>query len=211
MTPGETTRRRLVVAWTTPDPAALARRLATGGFTLEGHQLRLPSARIVLVDGTGPERLIEARSEADDVGGLGPTHPNAVVDLLAIGWATVDLERALVGSASGGPTETLPDDELLGGRAVRIGSAVPATIVLEPTTEGRLAASLARVGEGPAVLYLTGDIRQWDTPPRPGPYGPSVLVRGGPAHGPHLVVVASEGWGWATSGTSPGPPGTIRQ
>ncbi|TMD30943.1 MAG: hypothetical protein E6I94_03820 [Chloroflexi bacterium] len=200
MTPRQPTRRSLVLTWTTPDPDGLARRLVARGFTLEGHRLLLPSAWIGLLDATGPERLLEPRLEAEEGGGTPPpVHPNGVVDLMAIGWATVDLERALVQAASTEPSEVVPDDELLGGRAVRVGGAVPATFVLEPFTEGRLAATLARVGEGPAVLYLGGDVRRWDAAPRPGPLGPAVLVPGGSAHGPHLVLVAHVG-----------PPGTIR-
>jgi hypothetical protein len=51
-------------------------------------------------------------------------------------------------------------------------------VVLEPDTEGRLAASLARFGEGVAVIYL-GD----------GPPGPGTLVRGGLPWGPHVILL----------------------
>ena len=101
--------------------------------------------------------------------------------LVAIGWATVEIERgekeleAAVGA--GGSWVDAPRDALLGARAAiyRLGEVVgPLLVLLEPDTEGRLAASLARHGEGVAAVYVTA---------RPG----SVLERGSfgiPAGGP---------------------------
>lgn len=70
-------------------------------------------------------------------------------------------------------------------------------MLLEPITEGRLAAALARFGEGPIAVYLR--------PPRPtpppadrdvhlgvaadGPFGRQALVVGGRSFGPHVVAV----------------------
>jgi hypothetical protein len=73
--------------------------------------------------------------------------------LLAVGWATVDLERTLedLGVTEVGP---ITDEPLLGARAQRIDTGPSAVLVLEPTTEGRLAAALARRGEGICALYL---------------------------------------------------------
>jgi hypothetical protein len=79
-----------------------------------------------------------------------------VVDasLVAVGWATVDLERAagdLPEVAFGEPCE----EPALGARAVRsslLGSID--LLLLEPSREGRLAGWLARNGEGVAVLYV---------------------------------------------------------
>jgi hypothetical protein len=106
--------------------------------------------------------------------------------LAAIGWSTVDHERAEreLDSlfASEAEWAELRRDPVLGSRAwLRGGSAAadgPALVVLEPDTEGRLAASLARFGEGVAVIYL-GD----------GPPAPGTLVRGGPRWGPHAIVL----------------------
>ena len=79
--------------------------------------------------------------------------PGAVI--LAGLWATVDTDRALAElGARVGPA--VANDELLGARV----SVVPATTfravlaVAEPITEGRLAATLARHGEGPAGRYV---------------------------------------------------------
>ena len=72
--------------------------------------------------------------------------------LVAVGWATVDLERTLDDlGLDAGP---VVDEPLLGARACRIDLEGMAIVVLEPTTEGRLAAALARRGEGICALYL---------------------------------------------------------
>jgi hypothetical protein len=133
---------------------------------------------------------------------LGPVHAAAV------GWATVDLDRAeaelaAAGSAPAGAGATLPEDLLLGARCRSLPQPPtgPPIVLLEPSTEGRLAASLARHGEGPIVLYLRIPARSLArlrvvapasgvhcSPPAPGPFGSSVLVLDGPPAGPHLVV-----------------------
>jgi hypothetical protein len=119
----------------------------------------------------------------------------AALPIAAIGWATVDHERAMaeldeaLGGAAGAtgaddePWRPLPRDGAMGARAqVRgLGAGMPALVVLEPDTEGRLAASLARFGEGVAVVYL-GTLAA-------GGIGGARLVRGGPAWGPHVVVL----------------------
>jgi hypothetical protein len=106
--------------------------------------------------------------------------------IAGVGWATVDHERAereldaLLGAI--GPWAPVERDPVLGARgrlrAAEGSEEQPFLVVLEPDTEGRLAASLARFGEGVAVVYLGGG----------GP-GPGTLVRGGPAWGPHAIVL----------------------
>ncbi|HTC85863.1 MAG TPA: hypothetical protein VK656_04125, partial [Candidatus Acidoferrum sp.] len=100
-----------------------------------------------------------------------------------------------------------PDDPHLGAYALRRRgpSDGVAPVLLEPRTEGRLSAALARHGEGPVVFYLgtaAGALRAVTDAVRttggsttfvaPGPLGPSVLLTGGPASGPHLMVVEPE-------------------
>jgi hypothetical protein len=111
-----------------------------------------------------------------------------------------------------------PGDEHLGGRArLREGAGLPGawTVLLEPSTEGRVAASLARDGEGPCALYLrpAANLDAWVEAARArgvtvsarleGPFGDQVMLASGPT-GPHVIV---------TEGRSPvsaGPPaGTI--
>ncbi|HEY0444472.1 MAG TPA: hypothetical protein VGC90_09635, partial [Candidatus Limnocylindrales bacterium] len=75
------------------------------------------------------------------------------------GWATVELDRAEAAlsthASRSNPVRSAlaPEDELLGARCrfVRVGDS--SLLLLEPSTEGRLAASLARFGEGPIALY----------------------------------------------------------
>jgi hypothetical protein len=123
----------------------------------------------------------------------------AGLPLAGIGWATVEHERAIreldallaadrAPGVDGGPGPphrpwtAIGRDSVLGAQGwVRDPGAEgerPALVVLEPDTEGRLAASLARFGEGVAVAYL-GD----------GPPGPGALARGGAAWGPHAVLL----------------------
>ena len=84
--------------------------------------------------------------------------------VVAIGWATVDLDRAAADLAvEAGIDASLvhpaPDDEALGAVARRIDLADGTLLILEPHTEGRLAAALARHGEGPVAVYLAASGR----------------------------------------------------
>ena len=135
---------------------------------------------------------------------------------IALGWATVDLDRAVeeLGEALRLPTGRFvvaPDTRVLGARC-RVADAIlpdgSALAVLEPTTEGRLAAALARAGEGPAAIWLATAGARGPSPAtterdgpfsakHDGPFGPERLLLGGPVHGPHRLVVV--------------PPGTIRE
>ena len=82
--------------------------------------------------------------------------------LAGVGWATVELDRAeaeLAEWLAGEAPDPAPDD--VGADPRRAGAPGEAAdglpgaelVLLEPTTEGRLAASLARDGEGPCALY----------------------------------------------------------
>lgn len=136
--------------------------------------------------------------------------------VLAEIWATVDLERAMAelarGAVGSGTADTISaadvvagavDDPLLGARVILVAFGVGASRVAlaEPSTEGRLAATLARHDEGPAGRYVVAPaslavVRALaaaaDVPlsrPAVGPFGPSVLVRSGSVSGPHLILV----------------------
>jgi hypothetical protein len=126
------------------------------------------------------------------------------VDGLAVGWGTVDLERAALGLGADRSTAPPPDEDLLGARCLSVRPTADVPIVLlEPNTEGRLAASLARHGEGPIALYLLVPARTLDrfrvvapasgvhlSRPASGPFGRAVLVLDAAAWGPHVIVAA---------------------
>jgi hypothetical protein len=149
-------------------------------------------------------------AEATD-GGRTPAGSPWVV--AAVGWATVDLDRAQrelgawldpVDGQSGDVSEPL-----LGARArVLAASALPGgrLVLLEPVTEGRLAASLARDGEGPCALYLAAadpGLEPWlrdargrgvaVSKPSGGPLGPAALLFIAPVGGPHVLIVDAAG------------------
>jgi hypothetical protein len=138
-----------------------------------------------------------------------PTQPK----LAAVGWSTVDIERAaaelvpILGSEPRATWRPLPRDSLLGATARALargddrerGDTEPDSgpdttlVLLEPDTEGPLAASLARHGEGLAVIWLrTTDRRTADANPGSragsGPFGPAALLPG-PRWGPHAIVL----------------------
>ena len=171
-------------------------------------QLRLAgdTLRFVADDGARGEGrlvLVPGRGRA----GRGGQDSDGDLCVLGLGWATVDTERSatefvkaldLPGTATsvdrdwlvGAYAHQLVDERFPGGRLV----------ILEPSTEGRLAATLARDGEGPAVLYLGAfdGLDAWlahartlgvvVSRPDGGPLGRSVLILGGAPAGPHLVV-----------------------
>jgi hypothetical protein len=123
----------------------------------------------------------------------------ADLPVAGIGWATVELDRAERELAGAGPFAAAPREVALGASARRspmTKGGPPAIVLLEPDTEGLLAAALARFGEGVLVVYL-GPLDRADVddtprlgPPRSGPLGPARLVIGRPAWGPHVLVLA---------------------
>lgn len=117
--------------------------------------------------------------------------------VVAVGWATVELDRAadqLADRLLPGSTFVDAAQSAHLGAFCRIAPgapAAPALVLLEPSTEGRLAATLARHGEGWLVTWVTpagapaGDL----SAELPGPFGPERLVLGGSPFGPHVLVI----------------------
>jgi hypothetical protein len=119
---------------------------------------------------------------------------------VAIGWATVELERAaseLAAELRIAAAAFLPaaDSVILGARCVVaygvLADGQPLAI-LEPRTEGRLAALLARRGEGPAATWARSEgsasERRTGTA-SPGPFGFERLASGWPAHGHYRLLI----------------------
>lgn len=128
-------------------------------------------------------------------------------DRVVIGWATVELDRAeaevTTGLAGDGVPRVEParDERVLGARCRLLRFAARDVLLLEPSTEGRLAAALARHGEGPLVLYLVADSGATERARRAGftltsagegPLGTERLVIAGPRDGPFLVLAGLE-------------------
>lgn len=67
-------------------------------------------------------------------------------------WATVDAQRTI--EAIDAPFVPAERDRILGGSAHRVRCGRLELIVEEPATEGRLAANLARYGEGIAAVLV---------------------------------------------------------
>jgi hypothetical protein len=141
----------------------------------------MPGFRPAVVPG---ERLGDVvRSDRLEDDAPRPVHPNGAAGLLAVGWSTVDHERAassrsgvrfvfagldpLLGSAAWLATALSPSPSSSGaapGRSAgtarspssRAASAKdpPNELLLEPAREGPLAAALARFGEGPVAIYV---------------------------------------------------------
>jgi hypothetical protein len=152
------------------------------------------------------EELAAGVDGADDPGAP------ALLMLAGVAWATVDLDRAAdelgpwLLPADDGTVDG--DEPLLGARTrCRRTTALPGSVIVlaEPSTEGRLAASLARDGEGPCAVYLhpAEGLDAWVerargrgvtvSARRKGSLGPCVLVPGAATAGPHVIVVARRG------------------
>jgi hypothetical protein len=75
--------------------------------------------------------------------------------VVGLGWATVDTERTVL-EASPVAWQPSTREAAVGASTLvaRIGDV--ALVILEPDTEARLAAALARVGEGLCLAYVAG-------------------------------------------------------
>ncbi|HEX5014948.1 MAG TPA: hypothetical protein VFV72_12410 [Candidatus Limnocylindrales bacterium] len=123
--------------------------------------------------------------------------------IVAFIWRTVDVERTV--ERMGLPAESIDDDEILGARGVLVRPPDgPPVVVLEPATEGRLAAALARDDEGESGFYTApaGGIDEASAfgstvvAEGRGPFGWSALVSdvgGGPRS--RFVIVVAPGAG----------------
>ena len=139
--------------------------------------------------------------------------PHGAGRLVAVGWATVETDRAVgeLADALGiAPTsfQAAPPSAALGASCLVLDVPLPGDValaVLEPATEGRIAAGLARWDEGPLVAWYAA------AEPEPdgmgpasvtgasaasgpiGPFGPERLVGRDPLTGPHRLVVDGPG------------------
>ncbi len=212
------------LTWQAADPASLAADVARRlGIAAEPHAWQDGVFAVALGNATLEVVPWRRESPSDDPlpggrlvfegvpGGLAQPAPAELPPfvLAGVGWATVELDRAeaelgewLAGEAPDAAVDE--PDAILGALARRrAADGLPGAelALLEPTTEGRVAASLARDGEGPCALYVVpaGGLDAWLTAARErgtgtsriedGPFGRAVLVTGGPVAGPHLLIV----------------------
>ncbi|HEX5589096.1 MAG TPA: hypothetical protein VFX65_02255 [Candidatus Limnocylindrales bacterium] len=151
-----------------------------------------------------PERLLGAEALGDALERLwAAVSPRKAVG----GWGTVELDRAEVEVAAAlaerhdlrdPRVKDAPDERLLGARCRLLRyDGDRDMLLLEPSTEGRLAAALARHGEGSLALYLVVDAGAADRARKAGftvgsagagPLGPERLVVAGPRDGPFLLL-----------------------
>lgn len=178
------------ITWLTPDLAATVVRFRDRlGFHVdeatEGSDdaepravVGLANGLIELVEQRVPGERIEAQAQRAPAGDPAPrpVHPNGAAGLLAIGWGTVDHERAaasrpgvrfvfagldpLLGSAAWLATELSPRRRAGAHRSDA--QLPPQQLLLEPAREGPLAAALARRGEGPVAIYVRVLPGRWD-------------------------------------------------
>jgi hypothetical protein len=154
------------LVWRHPAPDDLADALRALGFEPlakagpEGYVASLGRARLEIVPADGLEGL-SFTGGPSPIPALLPTRlrpgeprpPSAAPGIVAIGVATVDVARlALELFDDPAPADVL--EPVLAARGLAARSGEPRLIVLEPAAEGRLAAALARYGEGPVALYL---------------------------------------------------------
>ena len=148
-------------------------------------------ARLIAVAGA------PAASAGDASEGDAPPNERRV---LAVIWATVDRDRVLADLDVA--AERLVEDPHLGASVTLVQPVDGDPIaILEPVTEGRLAATLARNGEGPAGEYVEAPLPLEAiggaaaaaglvvSRPADGPFGRSVIVLPGRPGGPFLVLV----------------------
>jgi len=194
------------LTWQAGDPAGLAADLERRLGALPPGLEVVPWLRESPTDApTAAGRLVFEPVEE----GATPLPPAAgPLALVGVAWATVELDRAdrelaqWLAPAADEPGEAI--EPHLGARVrTRATTDLPGerVVLAEPATEGRLAASLARDGEGPCVLYLrpAGGLEAWLAAARArgtavsrvaaGPFGRSVLVPGAAVAGPHVIVV----------------------
>lgn len=210
----------LVVRWTAGN-AALVRRVLAAAIGIKAAartSITIPGLRLEIVTpksgrAGGPADRLEVIAvdvHTDPTSSAGPGEAGGA-RFLALGWATVDLGRVAAGWP-GIRWTAVPRDSVLGARAL-LGDPAPTgagtatsgpdvvLALLEPDTEGRLAAALAGHGEGPAALYvglpapaIPGTLARLArlhvrVSAGTGPFGPGMAIAGTPASSPTLVIV----------------------
>lgn len=148
----------------------------------------------------GPDPRLSARSARDRLEAAviaNEAHGSTDGPVVGVGWATVELERSASELAADLEIEpaafaAAPASVALGARCLvargALGGGI-AVVIIEPSTEGRLAGRLARHDEGPAVIWYGATDTNAGHPPAPatpGPLGPERLLAAVPGR-PDMV------------------------
>ncbi len=122
--------------------------------------------------------------------------PERAIGVVAAGWATVELDRAARELAhllaAGAVFGAAASSVILGARCRSGPARVPGLWIalLEPETEGPLAGTLARFGEGWAATWTLGGASARErSSARSGPFGAERLLVGGPPSRPYRLIV----------------------
>ena len=125
----------------------------------------------------------------------GDAPPAPASRLHALGWATVELDRAerqLTADLGLAPDAFVEasDSGVLGAHCRVAPETFPggvALVILEPSTEGRLSAALARHGEAPLAAWFLLDAETDAV--TPGPFGPERIASDGTVNGLRRLLV----------------------
>ena len=178
----------MTLTWRSREPTGLALALLHAGFRQTG------AGAAALFECSGVHlRLVPAEPGEDDalVAAHDPVRgpDRRTTRLPAVGWATVDAGR--LGRGWAVELRPLAGDALLGADAWLAVGISPATVLLEPATEGRLAAALARHGEGPIAIYAAAAGQEPPGSAIGTPFGAGALAGLPPRWGPFLVLVST--------------------
>jgi hypothetical protein len=182
----------IIARWRTSDHVGVTNRFRGLGFDVDPEgRIRLDGGLIRIEEAARADLAAVEQLEIEEGASHEErsSHPNGIARLVAVGVGAIDLERAV--SDFGGPVRPGAPDRLLGA-ATSIAIDVP-VVFLEPTTEGRLAASLARFGPSAVALYVGtgGPLPASPGAATDGPFGRCGLLGGTPIWGPHLIVCAA--------------------
>lgn len=189
--PKSSAEGHLRVYWRTADPATVLSLLERLGLLVSDGQVQLWPVLLSVVEEThGPD--LDRLEVGDPAPGPMERSTLGGPRLAALGWATVDAER-LAATLAKPLGDEAHEDPALGAMGYGIASAALPLVLLEPASEGRIAAALARLGEGPVALYLDGltvDAAGDATPPgRTGVGRTGRLIRPARPWGPFIVAL----------------------
>ena len=169
----------VTATWLAPDPAVV--------LDAVGPVVDRPGGRLLIAAGS------EDRLDLDRASEPAAAAIAALPGLTAIGIASVDAERTTaelrgtLGSDARMAVHPV-EDPWLGARGVLLaGPEGPGLAILEPGTEGLLAALLARRGEGPCAAWLTGVGGPAAGRVRITALGPARVLHSGGRWGPFLL------------------------